>query len=194
MEKLIKISDLLANDGQIKGLPKNPRFIKDFRFEKLKKSIKDDPEMLSLRELLVYPFNGKYVVIGGNMRLRAASSLGYSEMPCKIIPIETSVEKLRAYVIKDNIAFGENDMDELANSWDDVELDDFGFELPVEKETSSDEKEEVEVPKEQPSVIVACANEFEQNEVFNKLSALGYNPTLSSISTKIKVGKSKKKK
>lgn len=71
MEKNIEISLLEPNKGQIKGLPRNPRTIKDKRFKALKKSIEDAPEMLALRELLVYPHNGKFVVIGGNMRLKA---------------------------------------------------------------------------------------------------------------------------
>ncbi len=85
----INTSFLLLNSGQIEGLPKNPRFIRDERFNALKKSIGDAPEMLSLRELIVYPFNGKYVVIGGNMRLRACKDLGYKELPCKILDVDT---------------------------------------------------------------------------------------------------------
>lgn len=50
--KTIKIKDLATNDGQIEGLPKNPRQIRDHRYDKLKKSIEDAPEMLQLRELL----------------------------------------------------------------------------------------------------------------------------------------------
>lgn len=69
--KNIKISDLVLNSGQIEGLPKNPRFIRNERFESLKKSIKDAPEMLDYRRLAVYPFNGKYVILCGNMRFRA---------------------------------------------------------------------------------------------------------------------------
>ena len=101
----IPISKLLVNNGQIKDVPKNPRLIKDAKFEKLKQSIQDDPEMLELRELLVYPFEDKYVVLGGNMRLRACKELGYTEMECKVIPEDTPAKKLRAIVQKDNIGF-----------------------------------------------------------------------------------------
>lgn len=31
--KTIKLSDLVGNNGQLKGLPKNPRIIKDNRFK-----------------------------------------------------------------------------------------------------------------------------------------------------------------
>lgn len=127
---LLQVSKLELNRGQIEGLPKNPRFIRDERYESLKKSIEDAPEMLNLRELLVYPFNDKYIVIGGNMRLRACKDLGYKEVPCKIISADTSVEKLREYTIKDNAGFGEWDTELLADY--DVELLDMcGIELPT---------------------------------------------------------------
>ena len=131
-KKTIKIKDLQTNDGQIEGLPKNPRQIRDHRYEKLKKSIEDAPEMLQLRELLVYPHGGKYVIIGGNMRYRACKELGYKELPCKVLDAETPVEKLRQYAIKDNENFGEYDWDLVANEWDTAELEDWGVELPTD--------------------------------------------------------------
>ena len=125
----IPISKLQCNEGQVEGLPRNPRFIKDERFEKLKKSLQDDPEMLELRELIVYPHGNKFVVIGGNMRLRAAKQLGFKDMPCKVLPVDTPVDKLKAYVIKDNNAFGNDDFDLLANEWDVEFLEECGFEF-----------------------------------------------------------------
>ena len=127
--KNIPISKLQCNTGQIEGLPKNPRFIKDYRFEALKKSIQDAPEMLNLRELLVFPFNDKYVVIGGNMRLKACKELGHTEIPCKILSENTPVAKLREYTMKDNNAFGETDWAAL-NEWNKEELAEWGVELP----------------------------------------------------------------
>ena len=84
--QMIPIGQIEPNKGQIKGLPKNPRLIRDEHFKKLLQSIKDNPEMLYLRELLVYPHEGKYITIGGNMRLMAMRDLGYTEAPCKVIP------------------------------------------------------------------------------------------------------------
>lgn len=130
--KTIKIKDLATNDGQIDGLPKNPRQIRDHRYEKLKKSIEDAPEMLQLRELLVYPHGGKFVIIGGNMRYRACKEIGYKELPCKVLDAETPVEKLRQYAIKDNENFGEYDWDVVANEWDTAEMEDWGVELPTD--------------------------------------------------------------
>ncbi len=128
----IKISKLELNKGQIDGLPKNPRFIRDDRFTALIKSIEDAPEMLRLRELLVVEHGGKFVVIGGNMRLRACKELGYKEIPCKVLPADTPVAKLREYAIKDNNGFGEDDWDILANEWNAEELTEWGMELPTE--------------------------------------------------------------
>lgn len=128
-QKNLDISLLEVNKGQLYGLPKNPRFIKDDRYLALKKSIEEAPEMLSIREIVVYPLdNGHYVVIGGNMRLRACQEIGYKELPCKILPLETPVAKLREYTIKDNIAFGSNDWDVIANEWDTEELTEWGME------------------------------------------------------------------
>ena len=89
--KNIPLSKIQPNTGQVEGLPKNPRILRDERFAALKKSIEDDPEML------VYPIEGgKYVVIGGNMRLRVLQDLKAKEAPCKVIPKDTPVAKLKA--------------------------------------------------------------------------------------------------
>ena len=127
---MLKLSKLEANKGQIPGLPKNPRVIKDEKFKKLVKSIEENPEMTSLREILVYPHEGKYVVIGGNMRLKAMKELGYKEAPCKVIAEDATVEQLQAYTIKDNSGFGEWDFDMLTSEWDLGLLADCAIELP----------------------------------------------------------------
>lgn len=156
-QKNIHIRDLEVNKGQIEGLPKNPRFIRDDRFEALKKSIEDAPEMLALRELLVYPNDGKYVIIAGNMRFRACKDFGYKEIPCKVLDEDTPVEKLREYAIKDNVAFGSDDWDILANEWDAVELGDWGVEIPdFDAKDDEDEDAEVEEKEEQTEIHVIC--------------------------------------
>lgn len=124
------ISKLKANSGQIPGLPKNPRVIRDERFQKLVQSIKEDPEMLSLRELIVFPYEGNYVVIAGNMRLKAMHDLGYKECPVKVLPEDTPPEKLRAYAIKDNVAFGDTDWGVIEAEWDAGELEEWGLDVP----------------------------------------------------------------
>ena len=107
----IVISKVHPNDGQIEGLPKNPRLIKGERFRKLCKSIKELPEMTEARDILVYPYNGGYIVIGGNMRLHAYRRLGWEKVPCCILPEDMPVEKLRQMLIQDNNPFGETDWD-----------------------------------------------------------------------------------
>ena len=139
---ILKISQIVPNSGQIEGLPKNPRFIKDERFEALKKSILDDPEMLELREVIVYPHNGKYVAIGGNMRFRAGKALGFKEMPCKVLPVDTPLEKLKRIAEKDNISFGSWDYDLLANEWDTEFLEDCGFDFGTFYDSSAEDEEE----------------------------------------------------
>ncbi len=128
--QLVKIKDLKNNTGQVEGLPKNPRILKDDKFIKLKKSLEDDPEMLELREVIAYDNNGELIVICGNMRLKALKELGIKEVPTKILPTETSVEKLKAYTIKDNVSFGDHDWEVLANEWNSEELEAWGLDVP----------------------------------------------------------------
>lgn len=131
---ILAISLLDFNKGQLKGLPKNPRFFRDYRYEAMKKSIKESPEMLELRELIVFPYSeGRYIVICGNLRLRACKELGYTELPCKILRPDTDVKKLREYATKDNVNFGENNLDVMNNEWDKTELADWGVEFAPEK-------------------------------------------------------------
>lgn len=127
----LPLSKIEVNKGQIEGLPKNPRFIRDDKFKKLVKSIEDNPEMTALREVLVYPHGGKYVIIGGNMRYHALKELGYKEAICKVLPEDTTPEQLQAYTIKDNASFGEWDFDLLGNEWDADLLCDWGVDVPA---------------------------------------------------------------
>ena len=129
--KNIPIIQIENNTGQVDGLPPNPRLTNPVKLEKLVESIRQDPEMLELRGLLVYPIEGgKYITIGGNMRLQALKRLGYSECPCIIIPKETPVDKLRNYIVKDNGDFGDWDYKALLAEWDSVELEGWAIDIP----------------------------------------------------------------
>ena len=131
---IIATSLLDFNKGQLPGLPKNPRFFRDYRYEAMKKSIEESPEMLELRELIIYPYtDGRYIVVCGNLRLRACKELGYKELPCKVLPADTDVSKLREYATKDNVSFGENDIDVMLNEWSKDELQGWGVEFAPEK-------------------------------------------------------------
>lgn len=127
----IKLDALELNDGQLQGVPKNPRFIKDEKFEDLKQSIRESPEFLRANTLKVYQLKNKnYIVIGGNMRLRACRELQMKEVPCYVFPQSTTLKKLREYAIKDNLAYGQIDWDDIANEWDAEELKEWSFDMP----------------------------------------------------------------
>ena len=153
--KEIPLEQIETNEGQINGVPRNPRLIKDDRFDALVKSLRENPEMLELREILVVPHGGKFVAIGGNMRLLALRELKQKTVPAKVIPAETPAETLRAYVVKDNVAFGEIDFDALANEWDVDELVAFGMELDdlTPNDGDDDEQNTDETADDEPAEI-----------------------------------------
>jgi len=111
---------------QIKPNPDNPRTIRDKNFKKLVNSIKEFPEMLDLRPIVV---NKDMVILGGNMRYRACQEAGLKEVPV-IIADKLTEKKQREFVIKDNISGGEWDWDLLANEWSTDELNDWGLDVP----------------------------------------------------------------
>lgn len=171
MTEIISIALLDFNKGQLAGLPKNPRFFRDYRYEAMKKSISDCPEMLELRELIVFPYSdGRYIVVCGNLRLRACKELGYTELPCKVLEPITSVSKLREYSAKDNINFGENDLDILQNEWDRAELQDWGIEFAPEK-TEDEFKERFEAITDDTAVYPLIPKYDEKHELFIIISS-----------------------
>jgi hypothetical protein len=120
-----------VNISQVKANPKNPRVIKDAKFQKLVTSIKEFPDMLNKRPLIVFTdVDGKYCVLGGNMRLKALNELKYTEIPI-IIADEWTEEQKAEFLIKDNVGFGEWDWDQLANEWDAEKLEDWGLDLQI---------------------------------------------------------------
>lgn len=144
----IKCSKLVMNEGQIDGLPINPRQWKKDDIERLARSLQETPELFEMRPCIVYPLGAKYIVLGGNMRLTAARSLKLTEVPCVIVPEGTPTDKLKEIVIKDNGSFGEWDYDELANAWSDLPLEDWGVPAwdsqpaPEAKEAEEDDFDE----------------------------------------------------
>lgn len=115
-----RVSDLRAN-------PDNPRIIRDDKFKKLVKSLKDFPEMLSLRPIVI---NADNVVLGGNMRLKACIEAGIDEVPV-LYARDLTPDQMREFIIKDNVGYGEWDWDILANQWDASALLDWGIDLPA---------------------------------------------------------------
>ena len=106
----MKISEIKAN-------PNNPRVIKDEKFDKLVKSIREFPKMMELRPMVI---NSDNIVLGGNMRLKALRQLGYKEVPDSWVKSadELTEEEQRRFIIADNVGFGEHDWEMLANEWD----------------------------------------------------------------------------
>jgi hypothetical protein len=105
--------------------PNNPRLIKDDKFKKLVKSIQDFPEMLALRPIIV---DDNYIVLGGNMRLRACIEAGLKKVPI-IKAGNLTPEQQKEFIIKDNVGFGEWDWDILANAWDSELLAEWGLDV-----------------------------------------------------------------
>ena len=113
----------------VKPNPNNPRVIRDDKFAKLKQSIIDFPEMLEKRPLVCYTEGKNYIVLGGNMRLKALSDIGAKEIPI-ILADEWTEEQRAQFLIKDNVGFGEWDWNTLANEWDADKLEAWGLNLP----------------------------------------------------------------
>ena len=104
--------------SKLKANPKNPRVLRDERFAALKKSIQDFPDMLNYRALVaVTQEDGTFVVLGGNMRLKALQDLKIKEAPVMLAD-HWSEEQRDQFIIKDNVGFGDWDWDALANTWD----------------------------------------------------------------------------
>lgn len=134
VKERISLSCLELNEGQIVGIPKNPRYLKGEEHDKLKKSLKDSPELLQYKPLMVYAIEeGKFVVICGNMRLRICQELhnegveGFDALPCFVLNKDVPIAKIKEYAIKDNVQAGNWDWDELANGdWEVDDLQDWG--------------------------------------------------------------------
>ena len=128
---------------QVRNNPDNPRFIKDHKFEKLVKSIKEFPQMLELRPIVV---NQDMVVLGGNMRLKACEAAGIKEVPI-IFADNLTPEQEKEFIIKDNSSFGEWDWDLFDNEWAVDKLNDWGMDVPY----TEDDIEEMGNPMNEQS-------------------------------------------
>jgi len=114
----LKINELKPNES-------NPRIIKEAKFKKLVKSIKEFPEMLELRPIILDENN---VILGGNMRYRACVEAGLKEVPVKIAKGLTEEQK-EEFIVKDNVGFGEWDWDILSNEWNNEKLGEWGMDV-----------------------------------------------------------------
>jgi len=169
--KTIPTTKIWLNEGQIDGLPANPRFIRDDKFIKLVQSIKDDPELLELRECLVVPYAGEYVVIAGNMRLKASIDAGLKEVRCKVIPENTPIEKIKAFVIKDNISYGSTDWDMIQEDWNKDQLEEWGMDIMDFGAEEEESEEKTENPK-QIRLIIECENYVVFDNIRNEVAEI----------------------
>ena len=151
--ELVSINEVKANEN-------NPRFIKDYKFKKLVKSIKEFPEMLKLRPIVV---NSDMVVLGGNMRLKACAEAGLKEVYI-LKADELTEQQQREFIVKDNVGFGEWDWDVLGNEWDAEQLEDWGLDgFPFEEEVLEAEEDDYTEP-EQMQVDVVLGDLIEIGE------------------------------
>jgi ParB-like chromosome segregation protein Spo0J len=155
--------------SEIKPNPNNPRVIKDEKFEKLVRSIKEFPKMLEIRPIVV---NDDMIVLGGNMRLKACKAAGLKEVSI-IKASELTEDEQRQFIIKDNVSGGEWDWDMLANEWDAEQLEAWGLDVPVfgDEGLPKDLSDEL---KETFEVIITCRDEKNQEQIYNKLIGEGY--------------------
>ena len=182
---IMKLSDLKPNEGQIEGVPSNPRTITEDDFEKLKKSLVNFRKMLSLRPMVV---DEDWNILGGNMRYLALCRLrdegvdGFTDdIPDEWVKQDTtlSAAEKREFVIKDNQQRGRNDWDALANEWDEEELREWDVDIP-----NFDEDMENLEPGDMPDlsdkiqnefkIEISCEDEQQQQDLYNKLIEEGY--------------------
>lgn len=150
----MKITDIKPN-------PNNPRIIKDDKFKKLVKSIKDFPQMLELRPIVIDENN---IVLGGNMRLKACIEAGLTDVPVKQAADLTEEQK-KEFIVKDNVGFGEWDWDDLANNWDEELLTEWGLDIPnFEPEVLEAEEDDFAVPDGGVETDIVLGDLFEIGE------------------------------
>ena len=162
--------------SEVKANPNNPRIIKDDKFKKLVQSIKDFPEMLELRPIVV---NNDGIVLGGNMRLKACKEAGLKEVPV-IKASKLTEEQQKEFIIKDNVGFGEWDWEDLANNWDAEELTDWGLDVPK----FADEVLHEDLSSNISNLFrieIICNDEEEQENTYNKLIEEGYECRLLTL-------------
>ena len=170
-KELINISCLELNEGQIVGVPKNPRYLKGEEHDKLKQSLKDSPELLQYKPLMVWATeNNSFVVVCGNMRLRICQELhnegveGFDSLPCFILNKNVSIAKIKEYAIKDNVQAGNWDWDELANGdWEVDDLEAWGVDCsfltdttPVEEMSEHKETEDDDYDENEHEIETKC--------------------------------------
>ena len=150
---------------KIKGNPLNPRIIKNDKFKKLVASIKEFPEMLKLRPIIV---DENMMILGGNMRWKASKEAGLKEVWIDTADGFTPYQK-DMFVIKDNVGYGDWEYDILANAWDSVKLTEWGLDV-WQNEDDVEDIEEVLDFNEDVNFVIKCSNIEELEKLQSKLN------------------------
>lgn len=163
---------------KVKSNPKNPRLIKDDKFKKLVKSIKDFPEMETVRPIVV---NKDMVILGGNMRYKAMIECGYKEVNVEVV--DWSEQKQNEFIIKDNVGFGEWEWEMVANEWNIEEIEEWGLDLPLfDKHLEEAELKDLsDKLKSEFKIEIICKDEEEQEKTYNKLIEENYECRLLTL-------------
>ena len=170
MIKQVNINEVLTN-------PNNPRTIKDDKFKKLVKSIKEFPQMLEKRAIVV---DEAMMVLGGNMRLKACKDAGIKKVWVDVAEGWTEEQK-KEFIVKDNVGFGDWDWDILANSWDSVKLSDWGLEnFDIDFKDYNDQEIDIDT-LEDSQILKLNFNEAEYSFVRNNLEKLNPNLELALL-------------
>jgi site-specific DNA-methyltransferase (adenine-specific) len=154
--QVVKISEVKLN-------PNNPRLIKDDKFKKLVQSIKDFPEMLNIRPIVV---NQDMIILGGNMRYKACKEAGLKEIP--IIKTDLTEEQQREFLIKDNTSGGEWDWEVLANEWNSEQLEEWGLDIPsfeTDEVLEAQEDDFDATPPEEPITVLGDLYEIGEHRL-----------------------------
>lgn len=149
-------------------LNNNPRVISKENMDKLKKSIKNNPDYFEARPIICSDRIGKLVILAGNQRYLASKDLGLKEVPCVILHNLTE-QKEKEIIIRDNVELGDWDYDLLANEWEIPDLKDWGVDIPSYEDIEEKEIKNNEEYKEKFQIIIECQNETEQEKIYNKL-------------------------
>ena len=179
----ISIKNLRNNVGQLKdlGVPANPRRIDKHAYNKLKTSL-FEKDLNEIKELLVMPYNNTYVVLSGNMRLKAYKELGYMHIKCKVIDPEVDAQTLQKIIIVENTNYGSWDENILANEWEPELLDAWGYDLPeLDMSELTEDKsliENTEKLKDKFVLKVSGKNQDEIMALLNELQDRGFEVEL----------------
>ena len=127
--KVIALSRILLNEGQLDWLPRNPRQWTQTDIDRTAASIREDPDFLEDRPILVVPYeNGLFIAFAGNLRHEGSVAAKRADVPCVVYypQTEEDFETVKRRAMKDNGSFGSWDYDALANEWSDLPLGDWG--------------------------------------------------------------------